>query len=260
MTTKIEWTAVQGPDGQWHRGFTFNPWWGCIEASPACAHCYARTWDRRTGGAHWGAAAPRRFFGEAHWARPLTWARKAERLGVRLRVFCASMSDWLEDRADLKPWRERLFEVIEATPQLDWLMLTKRPARLRDLTPWGGHAPANVWLGTTAESQRWADERLPALNAVEASIYFVSAEPLLGPVTLRRHRVDWVICGGESGPKARETRPEWVAALRDECADLGRAFFLKQLQDPTSSRGRVISLPVFEGRQHRGQPQQGGGA
>lgn len=260
VTTKIEWVAVQDHNGSWHRGYTFNPWWGCFKISPACAHCYAETWDKLRGGGserHWGKFAPRRFLGNAHWRNPYKWANKAERLGVRLRVFCGSMCDWLESRGDLIEPRKRLLQVISDTPQLDWLMLSKRPENLGLLVPeWcRSGAPANVWLGVTAETQECADRRLPILNQVDARVYFVSAEPLLGPLSLREHRAHWVIVGSESKTtKARPTLPQWVAALRDECDELGRAFFVKQLQDHRKPPGKVVSLPMFEGRQHPGQP------
>src|SRR4051812_43802331 len=116
--TKIEWTDS-----------TFNPWMGCVRMSPACKHCYAETIASRFGLAEWGARVPRRFFGEDHWREPLRWDRAAQRDGSRRRVFCASMADVFEDRRDLDPWRVRLGELIASTPNLDWLLLTKRPDR-----------------------------------------------------------------------------------------------------------------------------------
>lgn len=329
--TKIEWTAVHAPDGSMVPGFTFNPWWGCQRVSPACENCYAETWDARWGGDHWGPGAPFRFFGDARWNEPRRWNKRAHQLGLRLRVFCGSMCDWLQDRPELVEPRARLIALIDETPDLDWLMLSKRPENLDRLTPWRaqGGAPVNVLLGTTVEDQRRADERIPELLAfpslrpAEMGRRFLSCEPLLGPVDLgmssatcdccerfasrwitlprgacgdfpvghhvvapagthrahsNRHgalsvhteqgplgikpreftalpAVDWVICGSESGhpSKVRETRDGWVASLRDQCAAAGVPFFLKQLQDPQKP-GRVVSLPLFQGQQHRGQP------
>src|SRR5215471_6377028 len=109
---------------------TFNPWWGCVEVSPACDHCYARDFAVRTSPGLWGHDAPRRFFSDQHWEEPLRWSRRAEGAGERRRVFCASMADVLEERDDgvgraLDEARERLWFTIAGTPALDWLVLTK---------------------------------------------------------------------------------------------------------------------------------------
>jgi protein gp37 len=285
--TSIEWTAVRAPDGTWVPGYTFNPWWGCVEVSPACLNCYARDLDKRWAGDHWGKDAPFRFFGDKRWDEPRRWNARAAKLGLRLRVFCGSMCDWLQDRPELEPHRARLLRLIDETPALDWLMLSKRPENLATLTPWTirGGAPFNVMLGTTVEDQKRADERIPVLLAFPSlrptamGQRFLSCEPLLGPLrgileprqvpgsaswsASRRGpdgalhaEIDWVISGDESGhpSKVRETREEWHASLRDQCEAAGVAYFLKQTQDPNKPRGRVVSLPVFQGRQHRGQP------
>ena len=149
-------------------------------------------------------------------------------------MFCASMADVFESRPDLDPWRGRLWTLIEATPELDWLLLTKRPDQIRARIPWGKKWPSNVWLGTTAENQLWANRRIPVLLEHNAAVHFVSCEPLLGSVDLspwlagRRSRIDWVIVGGESGHKARPMHPEWAKAIRDQCAAAGVAFHFKQ--------------------------------
>lgn len=216
--SRIEWTH-----------HTFNPWWGCAKVSPACAHCYAETWARRLGMDLWGRPQLRRYFGEDHWSAPIKWNKEALRVGERRRVFCASMADVFETRADLNEWRKRLWPLIEQTPQLDWLLLTKRPQNVARMAPWNDDWPANVWLGTTTENQKYADRRVSILLSVKARIHFISAEPLLGPLSLRRWRgIDWVIAGGESGHGARPTKPEWVRALRDECKDAEVAFHFKQ--------------------------------
>lgn len=228
----------------------FNPWWGCSRVSPACQHCYAETFAHRYGHDIWGKDSDRRFFGDKHWNEPLRWNRKAEADGVRRRVFCASMADVFEARADLDEHRARLWELIAATPWLDWLLLTKRPASVHALAParWfvepgnllceacGGSAslplgttcneheprmtgwPDNVWIGTTVEDQQRADERLPLLRSIPARIRFLSCEPLLGPLDLDLTGISWVIVGGESGPGARPMDPQWVRDLRDRCA------------------------------------------
>lgn len=193
--TSIEWTD-----------HTFNPWWGCEKVSPGCAHCYADTFARRLGHGGtkpplWGPGSERRMFGDKHWAEPLAWDRAAAEAGTRARVFCASMADVFEDRPELAAPRARLFGLILATPNLDWLLLTKRPenadrlwraAHRHDYEEWAGDDAGqpgptwrpNVWLGTTVEDQRRAVERLPHLIAVPAAVRFLSCEPLLGPVDL----------------------------------------------------------------------------
>jgi len=222
----IEWTH-----------HTFNPWWGCTKVSPGCKHCYAETWARRVGADVWGPNAPRREPSDNYWKQPLAW-NAALRDGQRERVFCASMADVFEDRRDLDGKRERLWKLIDATPRLDWLLLTKRPHKVRELAPYGDAWPHNIWLGATAENQKWFDKRMHQLAGNPAKVLFLSCEPLLGAVDLsawislaRRGElrlVDWIIAGGESGGKARPMNPEWPRALRDQCLEAGINFHFKQ--------------------------------
>jgi protein gp37 len=252
----IEWTD-----------HTFNPWWGCVKVSPGCQHCYAETLSKRFGNNIWGPAktTTRRLFGPKHWQEPLKWERAAldryQRTGERTRVFCASMADVFEDHPAVAHERPRLWDLIERTPHLDWLLLTKRPENVMALTPWGVTWPHNVWLGTSVEDQVAADVRIPYLLRVPAVVRFLSCEPLLGyvrlfgtgddvyecpgpGVTLHGYSyesdygtewdasievgIDWVIGGGESGVGARPCKIEWARALRDECQEHGVAFFWKQ--------------------------------
>jgi protein gp37 len=220
-STAIEWTD-----------HTFNPWWGCMKVSPACDHCYAEAWDKRVGGNHWGPRAQRRTFGDEHWSEPLRWNRAAAAAGVRRRVFCASMADVFDNAAPAGAL-ERLWQVILATPRLDWQLLTKRPQNIRSRLPadWGEGYP-NVWLGTTVENQEEAERRIPHLLSVTALIRFLSCEPLLGPISLHKEwahgGLHWIIAGGESGPKARPSNPEWFRSLRDQCGKAELAFHFKQ--------------------------------
>jgi protein gp37 len=212
---------------------SFNPWWGCTRVSPACNNCYAEAFAKRTGNAVWGKNAERRFFGEKHWDEPLRWAAKAERDGVRRRVFCASMADVFEDRRDLDDDRARLWDLIGATGPLDWLLLTKRPENVERLVPawWDGCGwPANVWLGATVEDQRRAEERIPALIACPARVRFLSCEPLLEPIDLSSWLDDlhWVIVGGESGPGARRLDPANIVMIVTDCRRAGVPVFMKQ--------------------------------
>lgn len=256
--SKIEWTD-----------HTFNPWEGCQKVAPECDNCYAEARDKRfTGGTHWGPKAPRRRTSAQNWNKPRKWHRNAEAFfaehGRRQRVFCASLADVFDNAVDPQ-WRADLFDLIRECDGLDWLLLTKRPQNIAKMLPedWGNGWP-HVWLGTSAGTQKTADQNIPPLLAVPAAVRFVSAEPLLGPVDLtklsvhdwrqeggdsitihalrgwrdemwsrgpaREHiaKLDWVICGGESGPRARPMHPDWAAALRDQCQATGTAFFFKQ--------------------------------
>lgn len=242
--SKIEWCH-----------HTMNPWWGCEKVSQACKSCYAEAWAKRTGHDVWGHDAPRRFFGENHWREPHKWNTEAVELGESRRVFCASMADVFERRDDLKPWREKLWTLIDETPALDWMLLTKRPENVRDMVPrsWMMTAlwPHNVWLGCTFDDK--GPDRLDVLCALPAVIRFVSVEPLLREESLIPWlgHLDLVIVGAESGARARPMRDEWVRKLRDECRESGVAFFLKQKLD---ERGRKISLPLLDGVRHAEMP------
>src|SRR5262249_16578930 len=161
---------------------TFNPWWGCIKVSAACDNCYAELWAKRMGHQLWGRDSSRRFFGETHWREPLVWNQEAQEAGRRERVFCASMADVFERRGELNNERLKLWTLIENTPNLDWLLLTKRPQNIHKIVPWGRDWPANVWVGTTVENQAEAEKRLPALLKTPAAVRFLSCEPLLGPL------------------------------------------------------------------------------
>jgi protein gp37 len=250
---------------------TFNPWWGCVEVSPGCDNCYARVWAKRMGHDVWGADAPRKPASESYWREPLAWNRAAARVGVRRRVFCASMADVFEKHPTADEIRPRLWELIRATPNLDWLLLTKRPHRIakclpEDWSPIGGYS--NVWLGTSAENQRLLDLRVPRLLDVPAAVRFVSCEPLLGPLNLRarsradacircgegpegRHDhpdgyrlrgLDWIIVGGESGPDGvrRNMEIAWLASVVDQCRAVGVPVYVKQdSARRDSQRGRI---------------------
>ena len=215
----IEWTV-----------HTFNPWWGCTKISPACDHCYAEIWAKRTGYEVWGANATRRQLSDDYWSQPLLWDRHAAQTGRRARVFCASMADVFEWEPALDSLRERLWALVERTPNLDWLLLTKRPHLARRMAPWANTWPAHVWLGTSVENQHFADHRIRFLVDVPCQYRFLSCEPLLGPVNLSKHieALHWIIAGGESGGQARPTHPDWVRGVRDQCVNAGVAFHFKQ--------------------------------
>ncbi|WP_454691193.1 phage Gp37/Gp68 family protein [Achromobacter aloeverae] len=253
----IEWTD-----------HTFNPWEGCQKAGPGCEHCYAETRNARYGGGvapNWGPGAPRRRTGAANWRKPLTWNRDAGAFYTlhrrRQRVFCASLADVFDNQVE-DEWRLDLATLVTMTPNLDWLLLTKRIGNatrmLADMFPAG--TPEHVWVGATICNQEEAERDIPKLLAVPARRRFLSMEPLLGPVgldvlDLDGHSeiyplrgtadcedddgtpgpdvpaLDWVIVGGESGIGARPMHPDWVRSLRDQCVAAGVPFLFKQWGD-----------------------------
>jgi protein gp37 len=206
---------------------TFNGWMGCTRKSEGCAGCYAN--DICVHFKHTEAFGPDcTRIRTKDWSKPRAWDRKAKRECKPTFVFAFSMADAFDDHPSIQQhWRDEFWALVKATPNLIWLVLTKRPENFRLLpADWGDGYP-NVWLGVTVENQRRSDERIPMLRALPAAKRFVSVEPMLGPVA-GVDGLDWVICGGESGSRFREMKREWVVALRDECAAKGAAFFLKQ--------------------------------
>lgn len=284
--SKIEWTDS-----------TFNPWIGCTKISPACDHCYAEAdMDHRRHRVKWGAGQSRSRTSADYWRQPLRWNsepfwqcpscgwRGATKYGgtvecgtcgvpaipARRRVFCASLADVFDNEVDPQ-WRADLFALIRATPNLDWLLLTKRIGNATDMiadairlmprdtqcgTGQWNHTPIaqwpwdNVWIGATVCNQAEASRDIPKLLSVPARVRFLSMEPLLGRVDLceplgmwwnqtmgcfestgQRFNpggLDWVIAGGESGAGARPMHPDWVRALRNQCAAAGVPFLFKQ--------------------------------
>lgn len=212
--SKIEWTDN-----------TFNPWWGCTKVSPGCDNCYAEALSRRYKRAEWGHGKPRLMASESYWRQPLKWSAAAN--GARPRVFCASMADVFDNEVP-EEWRARLFDLIEATPNIDWLLLTKRIGNV--LKQGIGEPRDNVWLGISVVNQEEADRDIPKLLRVPARVRFISYEPALGPIYRDNWRgIDWLICGGESGPGARMMQPDWARSIRDQCKAHGVAFFMKQM-------------------------------
>lgn len=280
--SKIEWCDS-----------TFNPWTGCTKISPACDHCYAESWSKRAGAkvGKWGPGAPRVRTSVANWRKPLKWNARADVFRecvscgwrgdlaerpdpmssscascgekawreARRRVFCASLADVFDNEVPSQ-WRVDLLELIAATPNLDWLLLTKRIGNAENmldqaidvmshaLTRWSDAPWPNVWLGATVCNQPEADRDITKLVQVPAAVRFLSIEPMLGPVDVtsiarvsgtglmrpldgRFNRIHWVIAGGESGARARPSHPDWFRSLRDQCADAGVPFLFKQWGD-----------------------------
>ncbi len=206
----IEWTDA-----------TWNPVTGCTKVSPGCAHCYAEAFAERfrsvPGHPYEGGfdlqLRPERL------TLPLTWKRPR-------RVFVDSMGDLFHEDVP-EEFVASVFGTMRAAHQHQFQLLTKRHERLAALAPrlpW----PNNVWIGVSIENNRWVG-RADALRGIPAAVRFVSAEPLLGPLPdLDLTGIDWLIAGGESGPKSRKPQPKWFTDLRDRCQTAGVAFFMKQ--------------------------------
>lgn len=207
---------------------TFNPWIGCTKVSPACDHCYAERDNGRRGWVPgWGAGVPRRR--TKTWGDPIKWNRAAGASGKPLRVFCASLADVFDNEVDPN-WRDDLWRLIRGTPNLRWLLLTKRIGNAAKMLPddWQDGAYGHVGLMATLANQEEWDRDWPKLARTPAAWRGVSAEPLLGPIDIGGARPDWIITGGESGAGFRHTDPDWVRSIRDQCAANGVAFHHKQ--------------------------------
>ncbi len=208
--TRIEWTEV-----------TWNPVTGCTKLSAGCKHCYAERMATRLqamGNPRYGNGfsvtlhddlidAPRR------WKTPR-------------RIFVNSMSDLFHEDVP-ESFIGRVFQTMVESPRHQFQILTKRSERLSMLSrslPW----PRNVWMGVSVENAA-VSARVDDLRTVPAAIRFLSCEPLLGPLDdLSLDGIDWVIVGGESGPRARPLEPNWVRGLRERCRAHGIPFFFKQ--------------------------------
>lgn len=266
--SKIEWTD-----------HTFNPWIGCTKVHAGCANCYAESMmDKRWQRVQWGPNGTRVVAAESAWRNPIKWNREAEKSGRRARVFCASLADVFEDwqgpmfnangsqlyiernsgcvydseihegcdPLTMGDCRRQVFALIDATPWLDWILVTKRPENVPGIwrIPANGRDPSdplvlrrdNVMLLTSVSDQATADKQIDPLLGCRDLVRIVglSVEPLLGPLDLglRNWAADyglgWVIVGGESGLGARPMHPDWVRFIRDDCNAAGVPFFFKQ--------------------------------
>jgi protein gp37 len=229
--------------------YTFNPWIGCTEAGPGCLNCYARTLDkfRHWTPEGWGKGKPRRITSDAKWREPIKWNHDADLEGKRKRVLCASLADVFDAEAP-EGARDRLWDLIRRTPNLAWMLLTKRPENIKKYLPadWGtGYA--NVWLGVTCEDRKHGYTRLDVLRTVPARKLFVCCDPLLEDVSdIDLSGIDWVMAGGESGRSARKFELSWVRRLRGACSAAGVKFFIKQLGSKPIDDGspfRILQMP-----------------
>lgn len=243
---------------------THNEWLGCMKVSAGCDNCYAETlMDTRYHRVKWGqrrtdgslpSVGTRSLTSESNRRKPFSWNRKAAEFrmahGHRQRVFCSSLSDVFDNQVP-KAWRRNLFSTIESTPELDWLLLTKRPENIGDMVDDGGwfkQIPRNVWLGTTCEDQAAYDKRWPILAQFNVRVRFISYEPAIGPLTIVDHKEkpDWLICGGESGKGFRRMTLKWAEDIMEECDEYFIPFFMKQMsgKEPIPEDVMVRQFPV----------------
>lgn len=240
--TSIGWT-----DHTWNCGV-----WGCakVPGDLACTNCYAESYAKMRGFKIWGQDAPRRFLSEDYWKIPAKLnAAALETFGRRARVFCSSMADLYEDREDYVELRERHYEIMKATPNLSWQLLTKRPEIAAAF--WKTHAMLdNVHMGVTAVTQKWFDHRVPIALSIGAPVTWVSCEPLMEAIDVSRFveqryelkdtsgdevditkplpRLAWLVVGGESGNKRREMDLSWLTSIVKQCKTAGVPCFVKQ--------------------------------
>ena len=286
---------------------SFSPWIGCTKVSPACANCYAeRDWDKRYKRVVWGQHGTRRVAAGSSWKNPVRWNKRQSELEFgsvadplqRPRVFCSPLADIFEDwkgpmlssqgtslndqwlhvdrgrRLSMDNVRVRLFELIQKTPHLNWLILTKRPENIRRMIAGaiGACRLPNVWLGVSIDNQEFADKRIPELLKCRdiSPVLFLSCEPLVGEVDLKfdahpgmatilkiceweSRRIDWVIAGGESGPNPRASDPNWFRSLRDQCKTADVPFFFKQwgeIDEHGVNVGKVEAGRLLDGVLH----------
>jgi protein gp37 len=227
--TKIEWCD-----------HTFNPWIGCTKVSPACDNCYAEAMmDTRYGRAKWGAGEQRIRTSVSNWRQPYKWNNSAPLDKPRPFVFCASLADVFDNEVPPE-WRDDLFAMIRETPNLAWLLLTKRIGNAYRMLVRTG-LPANVAIGATMANQEEYDRDRNKLKAVKDTwnplFTFGSFEPMLGQVILDKNAPDWIIVGGESGPNARPLNLDWARSLKQQSAELGRVFNFKQVGGRKSDKG-----------------------
>jgi protein gp37 len=234
--SKINWTD-----------HTWNPWVGCRHVSAECDNCYADFLVSKRMGRDFGTVQRTKT-----WRDPCKWNKRAAelqtQLGRRVRVFCASLTDFFLQDAD--QWREEAWQVIRQCSNLDFLILTKRPRLILPRLPknWGTGYP-NVWMGTTC-GVRSSYSRVDDLRAVPAVVRFISAEPLLESLfDINLDGIAWLIAGGESGSGYRPMKEDWALQLKDRCREASVAFHFKQC-----SAFRPGTRPLLEGVRYQESP------
>ena len=263
--TRIEWAEK-----------TWNPITGCTKISESCQNCYAERMSKRLAG-RCGYPKDNPFQVVYHSDKiddPLRWRKPS-------RIFVCSMGDLFHEDVP-EQMIGQVWNHMRLAPWHIYMILTKRPGRMKDFfiritNTFPNEYPAPyIWLGVTAENQQRADERIPILLQTPAAVRFVSVEPTLGPVDLTnipwaedpiipgdkrnalheiwdpafpvrltRHKLDWVICGTESGPKRRPAQIEWIRSVKNQCVSAGVPFFLKQME----VEGKLVKMPELDGRE-----------
>ncbi|MCP4708637.1 MAG: phage Gp37/Gp68 family protein [Planctomycetes bacterium] len=228
QNSKIEWTES-----------TWNPVTGCTKISPGCKNCYAERIARRLhamGQPNYRngfrtTLQPHALEIPLHWKKPRT-------------IFVNSMSDLFHKDVPLD-FIQKVFDIMSRAPQHRFQVLTKRSHRLLQLShklPW----PPNVWMGVSVENNDYTF-RIDHLKQTPANIKFISLEPLIGPTpNLNLKNLDWIIVGGESGPKARPINPDWVLDIRDQCQQTNTPFFFKQWGGTNKKKtGRTLQKKTY---------------
>ena len=230
---------AQGSDIEWTES-TWNPITGCTKISTGCKHCYAKRMAERL-----------RAMGQANYANGFNLTLQPHMLEIPLRwkkpqtIFVNSMSDLFHEDVPIGYIRQ-VFDVMARAHWHRFQVLTKRANRLAELSPRLVWAP-NIWMGVSVENAKYA-YRIDELRSAASLIKFLSLEPLLGPLSgLDLHGIDWVIVGGESGPRARLVDPAWVTDLRDQCERASVPFFFKQWGGTNKKRsGRLLDGRTWE--------------
>jgi protein gp37 len=239
LNSHIEWTEA-----------TWNPVTGCAQISPGCAHCYAKTFAERFKGVpdhpyEMGfdlTLRPERLQQPLQWKKPKI-------------VFVNSMSDLFHEDVP-EDYIRQVFDVMRQASWHTFQVLTKRSERMADVAS-RLHISENVWMGVSVENQRWTS-RIDHLRRIDATVRFLSCEPLLGPLELDLTNINWVIVGGESGHRARRMKSHWVGEIQRQCRQQGAAFFFKQwgtFDEAGARRGKKRSGRLFDGRTWNDLPQ-----
>lgn len=236
---------------------TFNPWIGCVKVGPGCDHCYAEAQANRHFKDTWGLDGTYKTMAEKYWFAPLKWDRDAAKAGKRAKVFCASMADIFDNRGP-ESEREKVWALIRQTPNLIWILLTKRAGNIAKMLPPDLAADDRVWVVVTVVNQEEANRDIPKLQQADAAVRGISYEPGLGHIDFSMFIpyapnnmngvIDWVIVGGESGHGARPFNIEWARSVIAQCKPAGVAVFVKQMGARPHGlfRGVPLGLPLHD--------------